>query len=149
MEEDKELLRIVVRRPRPWAEIVLHEDHPNVFVNPDEEPRVCTICHEDLRAREHRWAICGCAFHTDCLHTWFGKQKEGHTCPVCRTEISERRQGEYLREIGFIVDHDAVDVDAPKYTSSGRPVLPPNRFEPTYKRSYAYLAPWGTFRGEV
>lgn len=49
----------------------------------------CTICMDPIRAR-HRYSITICRhyFHDKCLSSW-QREEMGHTCPTCRTQISE------------------------------------------------------------
>lgn len=69
-------------------------------------PDECPICHDDIKPEESLLS-CGHYVHWTCLDKW----ERGYKCPICNTDLPERKRNNIISPIFGQVDWDDDTVD--------------------------------------
>jgi hypothetical protein len=73
------------------------------------EVETCSICLDDCNIGT-KSTVCGHFFHPKCLKEW-KNQPAGHTCPVCRFELSKPRINDEIFQRVTIIAREASDAE--------------------------------------
>jgi hypothetical protein len=70
----------------------------------------CSICLDDCKIGTKPTA-CGHFFHSKCLKEWKNRPSMGHTCPVCRFELSKPYVTDDILDQIVMIARDSRDAD--------------------------------------